>query len=92
MFLGEKLQQGNAPAYISILSKPWFSEDELEILKNWPPNSPDINIIENVWCLLKKISRDIPKKLRNVGHFVKKNSKEYLWSTFKTYIAQFQID
>ena len=48
MFLGEKLLQDNAPAHNSILSKTWFSENGLEILKNWPPNSPDINIIENV--------------------------------------------
>ena len=48
MFLGEKLQQDNAPAHNSILSKTWFSENGLEILENWPPNSPDINIIENV--------------------------------------------
>ena len=54
MFLGEKLQQDNAPAHNSILSKTWFSENGLEILENWPPNSPDINIIENVWSLLKK--------------------------------------
>ena len=52
--LGEKLQQDNAPAHNSILSKTWFSENGLEILENWPPNSPDINTIENVWSLLKK--------------------------------------
>ena len=54
MFLGEKLQQDNAPAINSILSKTWFSENGLEILENWSANSPDINIIENVWSLLKK--------------------------------------
>ena len=48
MFLGEKLQQDNAPAHKSILSGTWFSENGLEILKNWPPNSSDINIIANV--------------------------------------------
>ena len=47
MFLGEKLQQNNAPAHSLILSKTWLSENGLEILENWPPNSPDINIIEN---------------------------------------------
>ena len=54
LFLGGKLQQDNAPAHNSILSKTWFSENGLEILKNWPPNSPDINIIKNFWSLLKK--------------------------------------
>ena len=93
MFLGEKLQQDNAPAHSSILSKTWFSENGLEILENWPPISPDINSIENVWSLLKKgVFRRHPKNIENFGHFVKKNSKEYLWSTFRTYITQFQID
>ena len=54
MFLGKKLQQDNAPARNSIFSKTRFSENGLEILENWPPNLPDINIIENVWSLLKK--------------------------------------
>ena len=30
MFFGEKLQQDNAPAHNSILSKTWFSENGLE--------------------------------------------------------------
>ena len=54
MFLGKKLQQVNAPAHNSILSKTGFSANGLEFLENWPPNSPDINIIKNVWSLLKK--------------------------------------
>ena len=54
MFLGEKLHQYNVPAHNSILSKTWFSENGLEILENWPPNSRNIIIIETVWSLLKK--------------------------------------
>ena len=93
MFVGKKLQQDNVPAYNSIFSKTWFSENGLEIPENWPPNSPNINIIENVWRLLKKrVFQRHPKILRIFGHFVKKNSKEFVWSAFKTYIAQFQLD
>ena len=70
MFLGEKLQQYNAPAHNSILSKTWFSENGLEILENWPPNSPDINIIENVWSLLKKrVFRSHPKNIEELWAF-----------------------
>ena len=76
MFLGEKILQDNAPEHNSILSKTWFSENALEILENWPRNSPDINFIGNVCSLLKKkFSKDIPKLLGNFGDFVKKNSK-----------------
>ena len=70
MFLGEKLQQDNAPAHNSILSKTWFSENGLEILEDWPPNSPDINIIENVWSLLKKrVFQRHPKNIEELWAF-----------------------
>ena len=70
MFLGKKLQQDNAPAHNSILSKTWFSENGLEILENWPPNSPDINIIENVWSLLKKrVFQRHPKNIEELWAF-----------------------
>ena len=70
MFLGEKLQQDNAPAHDSILSKTWFSENGLEILENWPPNSPDINIMENVWSLLKKsVFQRHPKNIEELWAF-----------------------
>ena len=70
MFLGEKLQQDNASAHNSILSKTSFSENGSEILENWPPNSPDINIIENVWNLLKKrVFQRHPKNIEELWAF-----------------------
>ena len=93
MFLGKKLQQDNAPAHNSILSKTWFPENRLEILENWPPNSPDINIIKNVWSLLKKrVFQRHPKNIEELWAFCHEEFERKLWSTFKTYIAQFQID
>ena len=67
LFLGEKLQQDDAPAHNSILSRTWFSENGLEILKNWLPNSPDIKIFENVWSLLKK--RVFERHSKNIEEF-----------------------
>ena len=70
MFLGKKLQQDYAPAHNSILSKTRFYENGLEILENWPPNSPDINLIENVWSLLKKrVFRRHPKNIEELWAF-----------------------
>ena len=70
-----------------LVRKVWAKEQAF-----FPKISTDINIIENVCSLVKKeFSKDFPKILRNFGNFVKKKSKEYLQSTFKTYIVQFQI-
>ena len=77
MFLGEKLRQDNAPAHNLILSKTWFSENGLEILKNWPPNSPDINIVENVWSLLKK--RVFQRHPKNIGELRAFCQEELEW-------------
>ena len=82
MFLGEKLQQDNAPAHNSILSKTWFSENGLEILENWPPNAPDINIIENVWSLLKK---SFPKTSQKYGGTLSILSRRIRKNTFGVY-------
>ena len=70
MFFGEKLQQDNAPAHNSILSKTLLSENGLEIFENWPPNSSDINIIENVRSVLKKrIFQRHPKDIEELWAF-----------------------
>ena len=86
MFLGEKLQQGNAPAHILIISKTWFSENGFEFLENWPPISPDINIIQNVWSLLKK--RVFQRHLKNNVEFWAFCQGE-VWRTPLEYIQNF---
>ena len=47
MYLVEMFQQDNAPCHNSQVTKTWMLENGIELLENWPPQSPDINIIEN---------------------------------------------
>lgn len=51
------MQQDNDPAHKSAtaLVKQWNHEQHasVTILQNWPPNSPDLNPIENVWAYVK---------------------------------------
>ena len=46
-------QQDNAPAHRFGPVKDWFNDNDIEVL-DWPPQSPDINIIEHVWAWLAK--------------------------------------
>jgi len=46
-------QQDNASCHVSNKTITFFARNNVEIMI-WPPNSPDLNPIENCWYLLKK--------------------------------------
>ena len=54
VYLGEIVQQDNAPVYKPAETCTWFLENGVDVLENWPPNMPDLNIIENIWSELRK--------------------------------------
>ena len=51
-------QHDGAPAHSSKKVKQWLTEwlqeNESEMLHGWPGNSPDLNVIENAWVMVKK--------------------------------------
>ena len=46
-------QQDNARYHTSYKMIKYFSDNQIEVML-WPPNSPDLNPIENVWNLIKR--------------------------------------
>jgi len=47
--------QDNARVHTAKLTKEWLEENNVEVLKDSSPYSPDLNPIEHVWVQLKKL-------------------------------------
>ena len=50
---GFVFQQDNAPAHTAATTRDFFMQRSISVLE-WPPYSPDLNIIENVWGIVSK--------------------------------------
>ena len=58
------VQQDGTRAHTSAVLRAWLNENISNYIENWPPNSPDLSPIKNLWSILSNIVyRDPEPKL-----------------------------
>lgn len=60
------LMQDNDPKHTSKRTKQWFKMERIDVME-WPPQSPDLNPIENLWTDVKfTVSKAKPRNVQQL--------------------------
>ena len=73
--------QDNSPVHTSRLSSQFLRDQNIETL-SWPPQSPDLNPIENLWSILKRKRTNKFGLARTKDELI--DQVQQIWSDFQT--------
>lgn len=63
-------QHDGASCHTSVSTTAYLRAKQVRLLKNWPAQSPDLSIIENMWTILKnEVSKRSPKSCEELWRF-----------------------
>ena len=80
-------QQDNDPKHTSRKAKQWFESNSTDVME-WPPQSPDLNPVENLWAEVKvDVAKSNPKNANDLWVVVQRS-----WSQISVEKCQKLVD
>ena len=84
-------QQDNAPAHRSQETLAVLKQLGVKLLENWPPYSPDLNIIEVVWAIMKaRVEQRNPKTLDQLKKILIEVWNDLSWPTINGLVSSME--